>query len=436
MKKSLIIFIGFFLLGVLRLHGQVPFNVALQDLVGWWPLDGNANDMTGNNLNGIITGATPTTDRYGLANSAYSFDGVNDFIQIAHQNLLSIPGSFTISAWVRPSSLPPPALMVKGIVSKGSWGESHGGDHNYFLTLHNHSGWSSQTSFGVGYENSNATNYILSSATNISVIDNWILMVGVFDQSIQTLTIFLNDVQSGSFSMATGTPHTSTQPLLFGAFYTNPASAQSSSFFHGSIDDVGLWSRALAREEIHDLYAECRIGFTNQPSNQSVPIGQSATFAAYSPDINLSYQWQLYNGTVFTNLVDGGQYQGSQTNTLTISNVTPQNDNQIYRCQITRDTCLSNSLVGLLTVIPSSGIEDVEEKQSVVIFPNPGSGSVRIAGLKDTRFHFRIIDASGKTIQEGEQLEKFIQLENHSSGIYSIIIRQESAVFTELIVIE
>jgi hypothetical protein len=48
--------------------------------VGWWPFSGNAIDSSGNGNNGTVNGATLTTDRNAVANSAYSFDGVNDYI--------------------------------------------------------------------------------------------------------------------------------------------------------------------------------------------------------------------------------------------------------------------------------------------------------------------------------------------------------------------
>jgi hypothetical protein len=44
--------------------------------------NGNANDTSGNGHDGIVHGATLTSDRFGNTNSAYSFDGVDDFIEI------------------------------------------------------------------------------------------------------------------------------------------------------------------------------------------------------------------------------------------------------------------------------------------------------------------------------------------------------------------
>jgi hypothetical protein len=60
-----------------NVFGQVPNYVPTNGLVGYWPFNGNANDESGNGLNGIVTGASLTTDRNGAANSAYNFDVSN-----------------------------------------------------------------------------------------------------------------------------------------------------------------------------------------------------------------------------------------------------------------------------------------------------------------------------------------------------------------------
>ena len=51
---------------------ELPANLQT-GLVGYWPFCGNANDESGNGNNGTVNGATLTTDRFGNADSAYSF---------------------------------------------------------------------------------------------------------------------------------------------------------------------------------------------------------------------------------------------------------------------------------------------------------------------------------------------------------------------------
>ncbi|MGA9778350.1 MAG: hypothetical protein ACLPRE_04365 [Limisphaerales bacterium] len=39
-------------------------------LLAYYPFNGNANDASGNGNNGVVYGATLTTDRFGMSNSA------------------------------------------------------------------------------------------------------------------------------------------------------------------------------------------------------------------------------------------------------------------------------------------------------------------------------------------------------------------------------
>ena len=94
--KNLVIIFSFFISGITI--AQIPNYVPTNGLVGWWPFNGNANDESGNGNNGTVNGATLTTDRFGVANKAYSFDGVNDYIHgiVNNANLSDL----TFSAWV------------------------------------------------------------------------------------------------------------------------------------------------------------------------------------------------------------------------------------------------------------------------------------------------------------------------------------------------
>ena len=71
------------------LLSQIPTN----GLVGYWPFSGNANDSSGNNLNGTVNGAVLTEDRFGNSSSAFNFDGIDDYILVNDDDLLSFPNN-------------------------------------------------------------------------------------------------------------------------------------------------------------------------------------------------------------------------------------------------------------------------------------------------------------------------------------------------------
>jgi hypothetical protein len=59
-------------------------------LVAHWNFNGNANDVSDNNLNGVVTGATLAPGYNGIANTAYQFNGTNSRIDVANNCLLNM----------------------------------------------------------------------------------------------------------------------------------------------------------------------------------------------------------------------------------------------------------------------------------------------------------------------------------------------------------
>jgi len=74
-----------------------------EGLVGYWPLDGNAEDVSGNGNHGVINGnVTPVVDRFDTTYSAMNFPGsTSDYIDLGQPPMLLIKGALTVTAWVR-----------------------------------------------------------------------------------------------------------------------------------------------------------------------------------------------------------------------------------------------------------------------------------------------------------------------------------------------
>ena len=66
--------------------------------------DGNALDYSGNNFDGVTYFIAPTSDRFGIANKACSFSGVNTSGLIPDSAFRL--NEFTFSIWCRPTNLP------------------------------------------------------------------------------------------------------------------------------------------------------------------------------------------------------------------------------------------------------------------------------------------------------------------------------------------
>ncbi|MDB9712948.1 choice-of-anchor L domain-containing protein, partial [Flavobacteriaceae bacterium] len=74
-------------------------NFLLQDgLVGYWPFCNNADDQTTNTNNGTLNGPVLAQDRFGVESSSYSFDGVDDYINM-NAPILTGENAITYSFW-------------------------------------------------------------------------------------------------------------------------------------------------------------------------------------------------------------------------------------------------------------------------------------------------------------------------------------------------
>jgi cell division protein FtsB len=67
-------------------------------LVGHYPFSGNSNDQSGNENHLENHGATMTLDRFGMEDSAYSFDGQSNYLIADIENRI---GDFSLSLWAK-----------------------------------------------------------------------------------------------------------------------------------------------------------------------------------------------------------------------------------------------------------------------------------------------------------------------------------------------
>lgn len=221
------------------MFSQIPSYVPTNGLVGYWPFNGNANDLSGNGYNGTVNGALLTTDRFGSSNSAYNFNGINNFISCLP---IPISGSAprSVNFWYKET----------GTVTTGntafSWGAPTQG--NRFDCGMSPSGAGVGAAFSAKFfsyistpTNWNMYTIILPSITNPTVNDIIVYQNGV---------LLTNVITSNSISVSTPINTTANQPLNFGK--NNNFTDQAHLL--GNLDDIGIWNRALTQQEITNLY--------------------------------------------------------------------------------------------------------------------------------------------------------------------------------------
>lgn len=227
------------LLCTILLSGSLNAQIPTNGLIAWYPFNGNANDESGNGNNGTVNGATLTRDRFGIANNAYSFDGLNDFIFIPSSNSLDINSDLTISAWVKFSSVNDSGIIL--------WrGDDANSQNPYFLFKDNNT-----IGFRRDIDDGNTIVNAIAPYTTIDTV-NYIFIVGRYQSSSGLMEIIINDSMiSGELATYPITYSTSSMWNMIGS-----VDLGTQYFFNGKIDDIRIYNRALTQTEITALYNE------------------------------------------------------------------------------------------------------------------------------------------------------------------------------------
>jgi hypothetical protein len=365
-----------------QVHSQsVPSYVPTNGLVGWWGFNGNAQDGSGNGNHGTVNGATLTTDRFGNQNGAYSFDGVDDYIFSSNVNGLPIGNSArTCSGFIFYQPLSGhtawSALITYGLIHGAPQGDGtfnhlfigedlynklYFNGHNFGKIAENPIGLSNDWHhFALTYDGLNLSNI------KLYIDGNLIINPFVFNfNNISHLSTIFTD-------------------LIFGQGVANTYP------YRGKLDDIGIWNRALTQQEITELYnaQSCQVNVTSQPQNQSTSPSRNVTFSLSSSDSSSTYQWESNTGFGFQPLFNAGQYSGVNTSSLTVSNTSLQNNNQLFRCIVSSNNCgRDTSDAVTLSVNSSSSTTNIPKRfndQSVIRDTSGVLVTNRTIGLKVT----------------------------------------------------
>jgi hypothetical protein len=209
-------------------------------LVAWYPLDGNASDMSGNGFHGIVKGAISTNDRSGNLNKAYKFDGDDDYIEIPNFNWKE-RSNCSVSLWSKYDHLPKEIAKDYGMVF-GMNSESH------CIFLHQ-----DKLFFRQGWGN---------GWMNAPEKGQWHNFALIWDGSAKRVAFFHNSRKVSehkayqNVGLGTGTLRIGANDRLL------------NYFFNGSIDDVRIYDRALSEEEVLALY---ELESTNPNNDRPTP---------------------------------------------------------------------------------------------------------------------------------------------------------------------
>ena len=215
-----------------------PFKTT--NLIASYPFNGNALDQTNNNYNGTVYGATLAQDRFGNANSAYSFDGIDDYIDFGDPDEVFDFGNndFSISLWVKSNG----DQSGKYIISKY---DGNGEPNSFGLGTHSNSQvyvWSSSNAHGNSQSAYLNDSYYLNDGA-------WHHLVLVFSNDYMNLYVdgdLRDDIYLGA-SRSNGGIINNDASLVVGRI-------TKGQNFGGLIDDIKLYNEALSNNQISDLF--------------------------------------------------------------------------------------------------------------------------------------------------------------------------------------
>ncbi len=227
-------------------------NPITSGLVAAYEFSGDADDVSGNGNDGVVNGATPTADRFGNANSAYSFNGVSSFVEVNDANALRLSGTdFTMSLWVnernRNASFGAAVLAKRGSGNEDGWilsvrGESPCGDCSPEGTL--------------AYHVSGGGDPRVNTETLISP-NSWHHVSITYSVASEDLSVYVNGVSLAttlsSVNNVVSVP--SPNPATASNLFIGTDSDGEVYFFDGVLDDMYIYDRARSASEVQTLYS-------------------------------------------------------------------------------------------------------------------------------------------------------------------------------------
>ncbi len=232
------------------LFAQVNLN---QGLMAHYPFNGNANDVSGNNNNPVFNNATLTADRVNNPNSAYKFNGINNYIQIPNSPTLNMSSSITLAAFVKTTGFyygtcHGNAILMKGLDAAptttfrlrfGDEMYSNGTNCTYSPpdTIHQNY-WGHGAGAAGGY-----TPYVTKN--------EWVSVIYTYDGTYAKLYINCQLVLN---NFSPGYNFSNTHDLFMGKM-DDPTFPY---WFNGEMDDVRIYNRAINEDEVKAIVGSCQ----------------------------------------------------------------------------------------------------------------------------------------------------------------------------------
>lgn len=416
-----------FTISLTVLFAQLPPYVSTTNLMAWYPFTNNTNDSSGGNRNLLNSGVTFAQDRFGSDNQSASFNGTSNYL-----NVQNFPGmaAGSISVWVKPNTA---GTGNDCIVQLGKYTSSSNKSVVYLANNH-----SIDSFWAITYLNGSGTDTRIQASAPAT--SQWTHLVVNWYESLSGSTehyilIYKNGVFAESkFIGYPPTPYfTGSGDLTVGAAYSNGALSQ---YFDGEIDDIAVYKARRIECEANELYRSCVL---SPLQSKTQNVGGTATFTVPIncwADTGIAYKWQVNNGIGgFQDVNNAGQFSGANTNTLSVANLTSNNNNWSFQCILTYGCGNKTTSSASLTVTQPSSVEDIAAASAFSIHPNPAQSMITLSvSDKLTNQPYRILNAIGQQVMEGNiaDTNTSIDISSLTNGVYMV---QVSGKYTKRLIV-
>jgi hypothetical protein len=201
--------------------------------------------------------------------------------------------------------------------------------------------------------------------------------------------------------------------------------SDAGSYYCAVSDDDETINSEPALLTVHTL-----VGISTQPEPVDLKVGETAQFPVDAIGSITSYQWYKDSEP----LSDANNVSGSLTNTLTISNVS-LDDEGMYKCEIV-GSC-NTEITDEVTLSINTGVYSIEN-MGIEISPNPTEDFLFIKSEKDIKInHVKLINNEGKIAKSIDKDYNTIDVSGLSKGLYLlIIIDDENTKYSKKVIIQ
>ena len=262
-------------------------------LILYYPLNGNATDASGNNVNGTLMGGTSAVaDRFGNATGAIQLNGTNGYIDVP-DGVYFNGGPFTVSCWFNKQT----NANFSRLFDFGNGQQSN----NILAILTN------GTNGRAGAQNyTGAAAQAITSTPSAQSLNLWFHFTYSWSNGVGR--VWINGVQ-----VASGNQNAPVN-IMRTINYIGRSNWASDAYANARLDDFRLYTRELSAIEIQAMVLEQPL-VLNAFANPAVAcLSTAATIVLVNSQIGVSYQ--LRNATTLT-LV--GSAQVGSGGTLTFS---------------------------------------------------------------------------------------------------------------------